>query len=331
MKTNLIKIIWGIILILLGSLAIAEQLGYVTYAQYTRQLCTVAFSVISGAFFLTYYLKGIRYWGLLFPALIFAALALTIGTILEQPDNPYIAFPFLLSLAIPNIVGFILNRKRWGFLIPAWVLAVIATVLLLDERVDSDLLGAFFLYSIAFLFLVGFLSDQRRTWALIAAAVLGFIGTFPLVELLIPEDIKGPVVMLLFTLFFLMTYFTSKKNWWALIPSGVFATIGLVALLDTLFPNAAYIDIAGLQFGAYISVLFLGLAATFGILWHLRFLHPTDWAKYPALSLLATSIGAILLGKSFNGALPAIVLLVIGVVLLLTVFIKRRVTRQPTA
>ncbi len=331
MKANLIKIIWGIILILLGGLAIAEQLGVVNVEQYTQQVCTGVFTVISAAFFLTYFLNGIRSWGWLFPALLFAALALTIGTILEQPDNPNIAFPFLLSLAIPNYVGYLLNRKRWGFLIPAWVLTVIATVLLLDQRVISDLLGAFFLYSLALLFLVGFLSDRRRKWARLTAAVLGFIGAFPLVELLIPEDFKGPVVMLLFTLFFLLTYFTSKKIWWALIPSGVFATIGLVALLDYLFPNAAYIDIGGLQFGAYTSVLFLGLAATFGILWHLRTFHPTDWAKYPALGLLATSIGAFLLGKSFNETLPAVVLLVIGVVMLLTVFIKRRVTRQPTS
>jgi hypothetical protein len=331
MKANIIKITWGVILILLGGLAIAEQLGYLNVEQYTQQVCTGVFTIISAAFFLTYFLKGIRSWGWLFPALIFAALALTIGTILEQPDNPNIAFPFLLSLAIPNFAGYILNRKQWGFLIPAWVMTVIATIILLEERVDSDWLGAFFLYSIASLFLVGFLSDRRRKWALIAAVVLGFIGTFPLVELLIPGDIKGPVVMLLFTLFFLVIYFTSKKNWWALIPSGVFATIGLVALLDYLFPNAAYIDIAGLEFGAYTSVLFLGLAATFGILWHIRSLHPTDWAKYPALGLLATSIGAFLLGKSFNETLPAVVLLVSGVVMLLTVFIKRRVTRQPTS
>ena len=263
MKTNLIKIIWGVILILLGGLAIAEQLGVVNVEQYTQQVCTGVFTVISAAFFLTYFLKGIRSWGWLFPALLFAALALTIGTILEQPDNPDIAFPFLLSLAIPNFIGYILNRKQWGFLIPAWVLTVIATILLLDERIDSDLLAAFFLYSIALLFLVGFLSDRRRKWALITAALLGFIGAFPLVELLIPGDIKGPVVMLLFTLLFLVTYFTSKKNWWALIPSGFFATIGLVALLDYLFPNAAYIDIAGLQFGVIYQRAFPGPGSHF--------------------------------------------------------------------
>ena len=331
MKANLIKIIWGVILILLGGLVIAEQLGVLNVEQYTQQVCTGVFTVISAAFFLTYFLKGIRSWGWLLPALVFAALALTIGTILEQPDNPDIAFPFLLSLAIPNFAGYRLNRKRWGLLIPALVLTVIAGIVMLDNRINSDLLGAIFLYSIALPFLVGFLSDRRRKWALITATLLGFIGTFPLVELIIPGDIKGPVVMLLFTLFFLVTYFTSKKNWWALIPSGFFATIGLVALLDYLFPNSAYIYITGLHFGAYTSVLFLGLAATFGILWHLRSLHPTDWAKFPALGLLATSIGAFLLGKSFNETLPGVILLVIGVVMLLTVFIKRRVTRQPTS
>jgi hypothetical protein len=315
----------------MAGLAIAEQLGYTTYGLYTAQVCTIIFAVISAAFFLTYFLKGKWNWVLLFPALIFAALALTISTILEDPDSPKIAFPFVLSLGIPFYVGYSLNRKRWRLLIPAWVLTITAILPLVSERINADLLAAFFLYSTALPFLIWFLADREREWALITAAVLGFFGSLPLVELVIHGDLLEPVVMFLFTLPFLAIYSASKKNWWALIPSGVFGSIGLVALMDYLFPYHAYITLGGLEIGVYTGLLFLGLAVTFGCLWYLRDSQPTDWARYPAISLLVTSVLGFLMGKSFEGFMPAVFLLVIGIVLLVAVFLKRKVARQPTS
>jgi hypothetical protein len=331
MKSTTIKTIWGIILVSLGGLVLAENLGYVSYGLYTTQMCTIAFAVISAAFFLTYFLSGIRNWGWLFPALIFAASALTINTILEDPDSPVIAFPFVLSIAIPFYVGYFLNRKQWGLLIPAWALTVLPIIPLLSERINPDLLGSMVLYSIAIPFLVGYLVDQRHKWALIIATIFGFIGIFPLLNTFIHGDIQGPVVMFLFTLPFYMIYFASKKQWWALIPAGVFASIGLVALLNTLFPYYSYIMVGGYQLGVYSGVLFLGLAVTFGILWLLRASHPTDWAKYPAIGSLVTSMLAVLMGKNFDEFLPAVVLLVIGVVLIFAQFFKRQITHQPTS
>jgi lipid-A-disaccharide synthase-like uncharacterized protein len=216
-------------------------------------------------------------------------------------------------------------------LIPAWVLTIVAIIPALSERINPDLLASLFLYSAALPFLAGSLADRQRKWALITASALGFIGIFPVIETFIHGDILGPVVMFLFTLPFFVTYSASKNNWWALIPSGVFTSIGLVALLDYFIPYYAYISIAGYEIGVYTGVLFLGLTITFGILWLLRTSQPTDWAKYPAIGLLATSILAFLMGKSFENFLLAIVLLVIGVVLVLAVFFKRRVTHQPTS
>jgi hypothetical protein len=331
MKSTIIKIIWGIILISLGGLAIADQLGYVSYRLTTKQECEIVFAVISAAFFLTYFLSGVRNWGWLFPTLIFAALALTITGILNDDNSPIIAFPFLLSITIPFYVGFGLNRKQWGLLIPAWILTVIAVIPPLAERINPDLLGSLVLYSIAIPFLVGYLVNQRRKWALIIATIFGFIGLFPLINTFIHGDIQGPVVMFLFTLTLLAIYSASKKNWWTLIPSGIFASIGLVALLDYLFPYNAYILIGGYQIGVYRGVLFLGWAVTFGILWLSRTSQPTDWAKYPAIGLLVTSMLAILMGKNFENFLPAVILLVIGVVLVFAQFFKRKVTHQPTS
>jgi hypothetical protein len=331
MKANIVKIFWGIVLIFLGGLSLADKLGYVNLELITSQGWSIIFAITSAAFFLSYFLSGVRNWGWLFPTLIFAALALIINLIMEEGDSPIIAVPILISVGIPFYVGFLLNHKHWGLLIPAWILTVVAVIPVLSERIQSNLIGALFLFATAFPFLVVYLANRKHKWALIIGVVLGFIGILPLLDVFIQGDIEGPVVMFLFTLFFLIIFIVSKKQWWALIPSGVFASIGLVALLDILFPNHDYFQIGKYQFGVYTGVLFLGFAITFGILWLLRASQPTNWAKYPAIGLLIASILALLMGKTFNDLIPAIALLVIGVVMILTAILKRRDTHQPTS
>lgn len=331
MKGNIIKIFWGVVLIALGGLSLADKLGYVNLELITNQGWAIVFSVTSAAFFLSYFLSGVRNWGWLFPALIFAALALIINWALEDSSSPIIAIPILLSIGIPFYVGFLLNRKRWGLLIPAWILTVLAVIPVLAESINSDLIGALFLFGTALPFLVVYLVNRQRKWSLIAGVALGFIGIFPLLESIIPEEISGPAVMFVFAMFFFITYIISKKQWWALIPSGVFASIGVVALLASLFPTNDYFQIGKLEFGVYTGVLLLGFAATFGILWLLRGSQPTGWAKYPAIALLIASVLAFLMGNTFNDLIPAVALLVIGIYLILATVLKRRGTQQPTS
>jgi len=331
MKRNIINIFWGVVLIALGGLFLADKLHYVNLELITSQGWGIIFAVTSAAFFLSYFLSGIRNWGWLFPALIFATLALTISMILGNPDSSIMAVPILLSIGIPFYIGYLLNRKHWELLIPAWILTVVAVTPILSESINSDLVGALFLFATALPFLVVYLVNRQRKWALITGIVLGFIAIFPLLGSFLQGDIQGPVVMFLFALLFLIIYIVSKKKWWVLIPSGVFASIGLVALLDTLLPNHDYFLIGDLQFGVYTGVLFLGFAITFGILWLLRASQPTNWAKYPAIGLLIASILAFLMGKTFNDLIPGIALLVIGIVMILIAILKRQGTHQHTS
>jgi len=331
MKANIIKIIWGVVLIVLGGLSLADKLGYVNLELITSQGWAIIFAVTSAAFFVSYFLSGVKQWGWIFPALIFAALALTIGMIFENPDDSIIALPILLSVGIPFYVGFLVNRKHWGLLIPAWILTVLAVIAVLSDRIDSNLVGALFLFATALPFLVVYLVNRQRQWALIVGVVLGFIGIFPLLDLFVQGDLSGPVVMALFALAFFIIFFVSKKQWWALIPSGVFASIGVVALLDILLPNQDYFQVGKYQFGVYTSVLLLGFAITFGILWLLRASQPTNWAKYPAIGLLVASILAFLMGKNFNDIFPAVALLIIGVVMIIGAVLKRKTTPPPTS
>jgi hypothetical protein len=331
MKANIIKIFWGVLLTFLGLLLLAAAMGYVSFDRVPARDAAIFAAFLSAAFFVSYFLSGIKHWGWLFPALIFAALALTISALMNGDSSSVMAVPFLLSIAIPFYVGYFLNRTQWGLLIPAWALTVIPIIPPLSERINPDLLGSMVLYSIAIPFLVGYLVDQRRKWALIIATILGFVGIFPLLNTFIHGDIEGPVIMFLFTLPFFAIYSVSKKNWWALIPSGIFASIGVVALLNTLVPEYGYIMVGTYQLVIYNGVLFFGLAVTFGILWQLRTSQPTAWAKYPAIGLLFTSVAAVLMGKNFENFLPAVALLTVGVVILSTGFLKRGKTHQPSS
>jgi hypothetical protein len=329
MKVKIMKFFWGVVLVLLVGLSIACLSGYVPFDRFAGSTSSLIFTGLSAAFLLNYFVSGINRWGWLFPALFSAALALNAVGVFENYGSPIVAFPFLLSLAIPLYVGYILNRKHWEWLVPAWFLTIITLIPPLAKQMNLDVLGALVLYCLSLPFLVGYLVDQQCKWALFISAVLGFIGIFSLVETFIHGDILGPIVMLLIALPFFITFFASKQRWWALIPSGVFISIGLVALLNRLLPLYEYILVGGHHLGVYTGLLFLGFAVTFAILWQLDTNKPKEWARFLAIGFFAASVLAFLMGKSFEAFLPEISLLIIGFVMLSAIFLKQRVTNQP--
>ncbi len=331
MKTNILKIFWGASLVFLVSLTLACMLGYVTFDRFAGPTSLLIFVGLSAAFFMSYFLSGVRNWVWLFPALFSAALALNATSVFGDGTTPIIAFPFLLSLAIPFYIGYILNRKQWGWLIPAWFLTIITVIPPLIDRINPDALIALVLYAISLPFLVGYLVDQRCKWALFISAVLGFIGIFSLIESIIHGDTLGPIILLLIALPLIITFYASKRRWWALIPSGVFISIGLVALLDRLLPVYDYIFVGDHQVGVYTGLLFLGFAITFTIILQLHSDQPKEWARYPAIGFVAAALLAFFMGESFGAFLPEIALLIVGIVTLSAVFLKERVIRQTSS
>jgi hypothetical protein len=135
------------------------------------------------------------------------------------------------------------------------------------------------------------------------------------------NKVQGPAFLFLCALGFTGIVIWSRKNWWAIIPAGVFASLGLSAVLESLIPHAEYPSVPNtLSWDVYIWVLFLGLAATFGVLWLLRKSQPTGWAKYPAIGLLALAVLAFILGSRFQEVWMATMMLVTGGTFLLALF-----------
>ncbi len=329
MKTQILKIIWGIIFLFLAGLTLACLGGYVPFDRFAGWLSVFIFAFLSGVSFLSYFLSGTRHWTWLFPALIFAALALNAAGVFSAYATPIVAFPFLLSLAIPCYVGYFINRKQWGLLIPAWLLTILAFVPALMGIVNETLLIAMILYSISLPFLVGCLTTSDCKWTQFIAAFFSFIGVFYIAESIIHGAIWGPAILLFCSIPFYVLSSRSNKNRWALIPAGILTSVGAVAIMNRLLPAYDYIFVANHRLGAYTSLLFLGLAFTFGMTWRLSTNHRYTWTRYPAAGFLVLSTLAFFTGESFASAFPFIVFVLIGAAILVDSTLKAKVNRQP--
>ncbi len=331
MNRKIIKIIWGTILIALASLYVYHLLGPVSSQPFTRSGWIIICAVLSVAFFLTYFLAGIRHWVWLFPALISISMVLTLSGFTTYAHGPISPIPFLVSLAIPFYIGFFLNQKHWGLLIPAWALTVLPIIPPLSFAIDEATLMSMVLISLAIPFVIGYLVGNQSKILLFVTACLGFTGVFSLVDPILHGDLLAPVILLLLSLPFILAVAASHKHWWALIPAGIFASTGLVALISILLPEYNYILVGEFSVGVYLSLLCLGFAATFLVIWSLRSQQPTGWAIYPAFGCLLASILAFLMGPNFMALLPAVAFLVVGLAMLPAIVLKMKVTHQPSS
>ena len=204
--------------------------------------------------------------------------------------------------------------KRLDFRIVFGVVLVLAGVLFLLQKlgvlegVESWFFALLFAAGGA-AFLYWFITDRKQWWAIIPGFVLLGLAAVIAIETLPLEDtgsIGGGVFLASIGLAFLVIYLVKRDFWWALIPAGVMITLGLVAG----FSGVAKGDASG-------GIFFLGLAATFGVLYFLPTAKgPQKWAAIPALILAA--MGLLLLLESvanLSFILPA-ALIVVGAYLL---------------
>jgi hypothetical protein len=216
----------GLALILAGVVLLAQSLGYL--GPFTPLVWMYLFAGASVVFFITYFLSGVQEWGWLFPACILGGVALTLALVQSNVDDPILGTPVLIGVAVPFIVAFALDRRRWALLIPAWVLIAIAVIVAFAERVPGELIGGLVMWAIALPFLVVYLRDRSRWWALIPAFVLAALGTLiPLTSILEGEWV-GTFIMFAIALPFLVVYLRDRSRWWALIPAFVLAAVGVL-------------------------------------------------------------------------------------------------------
>jgi len=316
--TNVINYVWAVVLIGAGSLFLAQNLGIV--GQLSWQLWALIFAGLSLLFFASYFYSGIRQWGWLFPALIFAALAVTVPLAISGYDDPTIGAPILAAVGAPFLVAFILEpRQNWWALIPAWVMGVLTLILAIVDRTPGEVIGSLVMFAVGVPFLAVFVIDRSRWWALIPAGTLCALGLALLVMTRVEAEYVGALFVLLLALPFGAVYAMSPRNWWALIPAGVLASVGLMVLLVVGADDLSEATVSRMS-----AVIFLGISATFGALWIRRATQPTAWAIYPATGMAILAILAAALGTQFELVWP-LALIGVGVVMLYFSLRPRRV------
>lgn len=140
-----------------------------------------------------------------------------------------------------------------------------------------------------------FFTNREHWWALIPGfTLLGLAFTIGLSDTPLGGEWVGAVFLGMIGMAFVVIYLLRPDYWWAIIPAGALMTLAGVVVASSVLPGEA----SG-------GILFLGLAATFGMLYLLP--NPSErltWALIPAGILAA--IGAVLIAGA--GRLPGLLL-----------------------
>lgn len=196
------------------------------------------------------------------------------------------------------------NRAIWGILLVGAGLVLLLQNLNLFSFLWGSVWTAFFALG-GLAFLAVFLSQRQHWWAIIPgltllglSALIGLEATFPKLGSLI----GGSLFLGAIGSSFWVIYLRDRDHWWALIPGGVLYTLAAVAVLGQIWP--------GVETG---SVFFLGLAATFGLVYLLPGSKGRmNWALIPAAVLLALGLLTLLATWSFTRFFWAAALIVLG-------------------
>jgi len=195
MKDKIIYIFWGVVFLLAG---IGLLTGYIDFQELSDQTWFIVEIVASAAFVVTYFLAGTKKWGWLLPAFVFAGMAVDLSselyhTFLSQPNG----VPIMIGVALWFLTGFLIDRKRWGLLIPAYILIIAAV----ETEINT--------------ILVPILLHGQSKPLLLAYS-------------------SGAGMMIMLALPFFVVYVVLKKSWWALIPAGVLTSLAVMTALPVL-------------------------------------------------------------------------------------------------
>ena len=302
MNGNKSGLFWGVLLVGVGLLALARQMGYID--QVPDTLWIWIFALVSLLALLSYGLSGWQQWGWLFPAGVFGGLAVTIALAINNVDSAAVGSPLFFGLLIPFGAAYLTDRARnWWALIPGGVMLFLALTTLTVDSIGGEWIGSLFLFLIGLSFLVVYLNNRARAWALLVAYILGVLSLAPAMASGGGDTAAyfGSVFFLAIALPFFILYFRSNENWWAIIPAGVTTVLAVITALAI----AGWIRNANQ--GGYANALLMGgLAVTFAVVW-LR--HNKPWAKIVAIVLAGVAVASVFFVSSFEIFWPIAIIL----------------------
>ena len=203
MKRLDLRIVFGILLVIGGVLALADSLGYIENAP---DIFVAGILAALGLIFLALVFGG-HWWGV-FPGFILIAIGALI--VLPEPLDEFGGTLFLGGIALAFWTAYsTASRERWWAIIPAGVLTTLAGMTLASERFGSFESSGFFFLGLALTFLlVAVLAGMR--WAYWPALVLGVMSLIGFVSLFEIGNLIWAVFLIGFGGFLLFRYFTAR-------------------------------------------------------------------------------------------------------------------------
>lgn len=210
MKSNKPSLILGLVFITIGGLALASQIGY--FDQFSVTTWMVIFAVTSALFFAAYFISGIRAWGWLFPACIFAGLAGALA-LDNTPAEEWMPTLVIGSIAIPFVVVFVLDRTRKWTLIPAFILGFISFIFPLSDLLGGDAVGTLVLAAIGLPFIVAYLLSADAWWGVIPGGIMLSVALMVALDNALPDGMAVAVMFLGWMLTFGFVWLRQSRPW----------------------------------------------------------------------------------------------------------------------
>lgn len=206
-QTRKRNLVWGGLLVIFGGASLVNAMIEITAWGW------IAILAVAGMAGLVVYLSDRSWTGvLLVPYVTWSIagfLALFEGDMLS--DQQIATYP-LIAVAIPFLAAYLLDRTKRKALIPAYVLAAVALMMVFIEGdVNETLLPAYILFAIAIPFLAAYVQDRRKRPALLTGGILAAIGlSFLIAEAAV--KVVAPAILLLAGGWLLVRQFTHPER-----------------------------------------------------------------------------------------------------------------------
>lgn len=168
-------------------------------------------SLVAVPFLAVFLFDRANWWALIPAYVMLFVIGIIVLTTFNIITGGWVPFYVLGMVGLPFLVVYLVNRTNWWALIPAYVMFVVGTmVLLIDARILNDFgVPSYIMLAIALPFFVVYFSNKEQRWALIPGSITGVIGLGFLAGTTIAQYLI-PVVLIVAGAWVLMR--TTKKS-----------------------------------------------------------------------------------------------------------------------